>query len=55
MVYRKQAQRILINQPNSQILINQEKADHVHPVLSKTLDNIGDYDTVFLGYPKMEV
>lgn len=30
---------------------NQEKADHVHPALSKTLDNIGDFDTVFLGYP----
>lgn len=28
---------------------NQEKAENVHPTLSKTLDNIGDYDTVFLG------
>lgn len=30
---------------------NQEKADNVHPALSKTLDNIKEYDTVFLGYP----
>lgn len=30
---------------------NQEKADDVHPALSKTLDNIEEYDTVFLGFP----
>ena len=30
---------------------NKEKADDVHPALSKTLDNIEEYDTVFLGYP----
>lgn len=30
---------------------NKEKADNVHPVLSKTLDNIEDYDIVFLGFP----
>lgn len=30
---------------------NQEKADGTHPALSKKLDNIEEYDTVFLGYP----
>lgn len=30
---------------------NQEKADHIHPALSKTLDTMEEYDTIFLGYP----
>lgn len=30
---------------------NKEKADGTHPALSKKLDNIQEYDTVFLGYP----
>lgn len=30
---------------------NKEKADDVHPALSKTLDAIEEYDIVFLGYP----
>lgn len=30
---------------------NKEKADGTHPALSKKLDNIEEYDTVFLGYP----
>lgn len=30
---------------------NQEKADDVHPELAETLDNIDEYDVVFLGYP----
>lgn len=30
---------------------NKEKADGIHPALSETLDNIEEYDTVFLGYP----
>lgn len=30
---------------------NKEKADGTHPVLSETIDNISEYDTVFLGYP----
>lgn len=30
---------------------NKEKADNVHPVLTKTLENIDEYDIVFLGYP----
>ena len=30
---------------------NEEKADGTHPALSETLENISEYDTVFLGYP----
>ena len=30
---------------------NQEKTDDVHPELAETLDNIDEYDVVFLGYP----
>lgn len=30
---------------------NQEKADGVRPLLSTKLENLEDYDTVFLGYP----
>lgn len=30
---------------------NKEKADGTHPVLSETIDDISEYDTVFLGYP----
>lgn len=30
---------------------NKEKSDGTHPALSETLDNIEEYDTVFLGYP----
>lgn len=30
---------------------NQEKADGTHPALSEKLNNIEEYDTVFLGYP----
>lgn len=30
---------------------NKEKADHVHPALSKTLDNIEKYDVIFLSFP----
>lgn len=30
---------------------NNEKADGIHPALSETLDNMEEYDTVFLGYP----
>lgn len=30
---------------------NQEKADGTHPALSEKLNNIDEYDTVFLGYP----
>ena len=30
---------------------NKEKADGVHPALTSTLENLGDYDTIFLGTP----
>lgn len=30
---------------------NEEKANNIHPELAQTLDNIDDYDIVFLGYP----
>lgn len=30
---------------------NEEKADNIHPELVQSLDNMEDYDTVFLGYP----
>ena len=30
---------------------NEEKADGTHPALSETVENISEYDTVFLGYP----
>ena len=30
---------------------NEEKADGTHPALSERVENISEYDTVFLGYP----
>lgn len=30
---------------------NKEKSDGTHPALSETLENISEYDTIFLGYP----
>lgn len=30
---------------------NEEKADNIHPELVQTLDNVDDYNIVFLGYP----
>ena len=30
---------------------NQEKKDNTHPVLRNTVENIEEYDTVYLGYP----
>ena len=30
---------------------NEEKAEGTHPALSETVENISEYDTVFLGYP----
>lgn len=30
---------------------NKEKADGTHPALAETVENISEYDTVFLGYP----
>jgi len=30
---------------------NEEKADGTHPPISETVENISEYDTVFLGYP----
>lgn len=30
---------------------NEEKANGIHPKLAQTLENIDDYDTIFLGYP----
>lgn len=30
---------------------NQEKAENVHPELVQTVENMEDYDVVFLGYP----
>ncbi len=32
---------------------NKEKADDVHPALSKILDTVEKYDTIFLGYPNI--
>lgn len=30
---------------------NRERADDVHPQLTSDVENLGEYDTVFLGYP----
>lgn len=30
---------------------NEEKANQIHPALSKTVETIADYDIIFLGYP----
>ena len=30
---------------------NEEKANDTHPALSQTVENISEYDTIFLGYP----
>lgn len=33
---------------------NEEKADGARPELVQTVENMEDYDVIFLGYPKME-
>ena len=33
---------------------NQERGEDARPELEERVDNLDDYDTVFLGYPKME-
>ena len=32
----------------------QEMADNARPEIVGTVDNMDDYDTIFIGYPKME-
>ena len=32
----------------------QEMADNARPEIAGTVDNMEDYDTIFIGYPKME-
>ena len=33
---------------------NEEQADGARPELVQTVENMEDYDVIFLGYPKME-
>lgn len=33
---------------------NQERGENARPELEERVENLDDYDTVFLGYPKME-
>ena len=33
---------------------NQERGDNARPELVENVENLDQYDTVFLGYPKME-
>lgn len=33
---------------------NQERGDNARPELAENVENLDQYDTVFLGYPKME-
>lgn len=33
---------------------NEERGDDARPELIETVENLADYDVVFLGYPKME-
>ena len=33
---------------------NQERGDNARPELTENVENLDQYDTVFLGYPKME-
>lgn len=33
---------------------NEERGEDARPQLQENVENLDDYDTVFLGYPKME-